>query len=205
MKLWKVGLIGGVVAGGGALAWWALSDDDDAKSGKKGSSGKGADDSQPGPKAPDGGADTDGVFRLDGQGLQHVVCSARNASSASALIDVLRGVQIAVRNSGAERVDVRNTGIVTEVMTVEQFDGRVNSGVQDLKGMTGFFWPIAKAAVTSKLSALPLCSAPAQTWASAAAGTLQLAVTEASMPEPLWGIEKALFEERETTRKRAAP
>lgn len=179
----------------GTVAVVKLSGDDDKKG--KSKKGKGVDTSAPTSPTPKGGADSDGVFRLEGAGLQKVVCDARNAKNAAELVRVIRGLQEAVRISGAEKVDVRNSGLVDQVVSVEDFNRELDAGAKKLEGISGFFWPAAKSLVTSKLDGLPSCDASPQTWEAIAAGTMRQAVTSASMPEPLWGLPRALEEARQ--------
>ena len=198
MGLLKVAMIGGAVAGVGAVAWVLMSDDEDDKS-KASKKGQGKTpkkrvDTAP-PSPPEGGADSDGVFRLDGQGLRQVVCAAREAKGPSELITVLRGLQLAVKNSGAKQVDVRNTGLLDKVVSAEDFSAEINRGVDEIKGAGGFFWPVTKALVTDKLGGLPACDAPPTMWEGVASGAVQQAVTAESAPEFLWGIERARAEE----------
>ena len=131
---------------------------------------------------PEGGKDPDGVFRLSGAGLRQIACGARNAKSGAELARVLRSVQESVRISGASQVDARNTGLVTEVMTAEAFDAELVEGIGDVEGISGFFWPPAHKVVKAKLSGLPTCDAPAQTWEAVASGAVQRAVTVESAP-----------------------
>ena len=184
--------IGGglAVALGGTVAVVLLSRDDEKTKGKR----KGVDTSPPESPTPKGAADSDGVFRLEGEGLRQVTCDARNAKSGTELARVIRGLQEAVRVSGASKVDVRNTGLVDEVIDADAFNRELESGAKDVDGISGFFWPVAKAKVTSKLEGLPACDASPQTWEAIAAGTMQQAVSAESMPEPIWGLPQALAE-----------
>ena len=189
----KAWIWGGVaVAGVGAtVAIVAVSRRDKPKKGNKS-----VDTKPPGNATPKGGQDADGVFRLSGEGLHQVTCDARKAKSGAELARVLRGVQEAVRISGAAQVDARNTGLVTDVMSAEAFDAELAEGVREVEGISGFFWIGAKSIVKGKLSGLPACDAPAQTWEAVASGAVQQAVTVESAPEFIWGLPRVLEEAR---------
>lgn len=186
-KGWIIGGLAVAVVGTVGVAI-ALNKDESKKGPKESKDGAG--------KPPEGRADADGVFRLDGTGLKQVACGARNAKSRADLARVLRGVQEAVRISGAERVDARNTGIVQAEMSAEEFDTEISEGIAKVEGISGFFWPVSHSLILGKLSGLPVCTAPAQAWEAAAAGTLQQALTVEASPEPLWGVARALKESR---------
>ncbi|MGH1343784.1 MAG: hypothetical protein ACRBN8_19665 [Nannocystales bacterium] len=189
----KAWIWGGVaVAGVGAtIAIVAVSRREKPKKGDKRVDAK-----PPGNATPEGSGDADGVFRLSGAGLRQVACDARKAKSGAELARVLRGVQDAVRISGASKVDARNTGLVTEVMTAEAFDAELAKGIREVEGISGFAWLPASLIVKSKLSGLPECDASAQTWEAVAAGVVQQAMTMESVPEPIWGLPRALEEAR---------
>jgi len=191
--------IGGglLVAAAGGITIVALTRDEKSKAKKNGKAkGKDVDTSPPDNTPPMGGADSDGVFRLEGAGLRQVVCDARDAKSGAELARVIRGLQEAVRASGAKQVDVRNSGLIDQVVSTADFNRELEAGAKKVEGLSGFFFPAAKGIVTNKLSGLPDCSASAQTWEAIAAGTMQQAATAATRPEPIWGIPRALEEAR---------
>jgi hypothetical protein len=156
---------------------------------KKGKAGRGVDTSPPGGATPKGAAGADGVYRLAGAGLRDVVCQARQAGSGAELARVLRSLREAVRISGAERVDLRTTGLVDSEMSAEQVDAELSEGIAKVEGISGLLWPMAAATVSDKLSGLPACDASAQTWAAVASGTgPQSALPASAAPEYFWGL-----------------
>ncbi|MCR9162854.1 MAG: hypothetical protein ACE37F_14140 [Nannocystaceae bacterium] len=189
-------IIGGVaLAATGITAAVVLSGDSDAKQNRK--KGTGVDTDPPGNATPEGGMDSDGVFRLEGAGLKNVACAARDAKSGNELARVLRGLREAVRVSGAPQVDLRNTGLVDDVTSAERFDAEIADGIAKVESLSGFLWPIVASKVRAKLSGLPACNASAQDWEAAAAGTSrQLALPAEAAPEPLWGVGRVLEEAR---------
>lgn len=193
--LWGSAVVAVAAAAGGIA--YVLRDDDEGEEdpgtrtpqrgkatdpGKKSSQPK-----KPAPLPSSTSIGADGVYRLTAHDLRDVTCAVRQAGSARTVVQTLDNVAAAVAKSEAKTVDLRNTGVVQDVMSRDEFVAEVRSYARDLEGMSALLWIPVRTEIHKRLAGLPACDAPMASWEAAATGASTKSRLMSVAPSPAWG------------------